>query len=170
LCLGLLTAFGSLAAVAPESARAQTRHVLRGIASWYGRVHHGRRTASGVRFDMHALTAAHRTLPFGTRLRVTHVRSGRFVDVVVNDRGPYVGARIIDLSRMAAVRLGMLRDGLGEVRLEILAVAPSGGGTATEDEGRPADRRWQAKLAGGRGDVTAFEASLDARPEDRVLR
>jgi len=119
---------------------------------------------------MHAMTAAHRSLPFGTRLRVTLLRSGRFVDVVVNDRGPYVGARIIDLSRMAAVRLGMLRDGLGEVRLEILAGKMSGGGTTTEDDRRPQDRRWQAKLEGSRGDVTAFEASLDTRTEDHVLR
>jgi rare lipoprotein A len=167
----MLTAFGSLAAVAPESARAQTRHVLRGIASWYGRVHHGRRTASGVPFDMHAMTAAHRTLPFGTRIRVTHVRSQRSVEVVVNDRGPYVGARIIDLSRLAAVRLGMLRDGLGEVRLEILVPSPGAAGTPLETERRNADDRWRTKVAGGPAGPASFQESLGERAAvDRVLR
>ncbi|HYQ39096.1 MAG TPA: septal ring lytic transglycosylase RlpA family protein [Pseudomonas sp.] len=91
-----------------------------GLASWYGRRHHGRHTASGERFDQHALTAAHRSLPFGTRLRVTNLDNGRSVVVRVNDRGPSRRGRIIDLSRSAAERLDLLRSGTAPVRLEAL--------------------------------------------------
>ncbi|MCQ4346103.1 septal ring lytic transglycosylase RlpA family protein [Pseudomonas stutzeri] len=92
-----------------------------GRASWYGSRHHGRRTASGERFDQHALTAAHRSLPFGSRVRVTNLHNRRSVVVRINDRGPYAGGRIVDLSRAAAERLGMLQRGVAEVRLELLA-------------------------------------------------
>jgi rare lipoprotein A len=91
-----------------------------GLASWYGAWHHGRRAASGEVFDMHRLTAAHRSLPFGTRVRVTNLENGRSVVVRVTDRGPYVADRAIDLSREAARALGMLRPGLARVRLELL--------------------------------------------------
>ncbi|MBX6367653.1 MAG: septal ring lytic transglycosylase RlpA family protein [Rhodospirillales bacterium] len=95
-----------------------------GIASWYGTFHHGRKTASGKRYDMNELTAAHRTLPFGTKATVTNLENGRSVVVVVNDRGPYRRGRIIDLSRRAAERLGLLEKGIGEVRI---VVAPESG-------------------------------------------
>ena len=91
-----------------------------GKASYYGSRHHGRRTASGERFDQHALTAAHRTLPFGTWVKVTNLNNDRTVVVRVNDRGPHVRGRIIDLSREAAERLGMLRAGVAPVRVESL--------------------------------------------------
>lgn len=91
-----------------------------GLASFYGGRFHGRRTASGQRFDQQALTAAHRTLRFGTRVRVSHKRNGRSVVVTINDRGPFVRGRVIDLSRAAARRLGMLGEGLAPVRVEIL--------------------------------------------------
>lgn len=91
-----------------------------GQASWYGSQHHGKRTASGERFDQNALTAAHRSLPFGTRVKVTHLGNGRTVVVRVNDRGPVSRKRIIDLSKAAAERLGMLRQGVAPVRLEAL--------------------------------------------------
>ncbi|MBK1629192.1 hypothetical protein CKO31_00290 [Thiohalocapsa halophila] len=91
-----------------------------GLASFYGGSFHGRRTASGQRFDQQALTAAHRTLRFGTRVRVTHKRNRRSVVVTINDRGPFVRGRVIDLSRAAARRLGMLGAGLAPVRLEVL--------------------------------------------------
>ena len=84
------------------------RHTETGLASWYGKAHHGRRTASGERFDMQALTAAHRTLAFGTIVRVTDVASGRSVNVRINDRGPFGNGRIIDLSYAAARKLGMV--------------------------------------------------------------
>jgi rare lipoprotein A len=92
-----------------------------GVASWYGKPHHGKRTASGERFDMRARTAAHRTIAFGTVLRVTNLDNGRRVKVRVNDRGPYVRGRIVDLSAAAATALGMQEDGVAPVRLEVFA-------------------------------------------------
>lgn len=91
-----------------------------GLASWYGRDFHGRTTASGEPYDMAALTAAHQTLPFGSRVRVTNLANGRWVVVVINDRGPYAADRLIDLSHAAARRLGILEDGLAKVRLDVL--------------------------------------------------
>lgn len=92
-----------------------------GVASWYGHWHHGRPTASGARFDMNKLTAAHRSLPLGTAVRVTNLSNGRAVDVTINDRGPYVDGRVIDLSRRAARDLAMLEAGLASVRIEVLS-------------------------------------------------
>ncbi|WP_249171893.1 septal ring lytic transglycosylase RlpA family protein [Erythrobacter sp. JK5] len=91
-----------------------------GVASFYGRKFHGRRTANGERFDMSALTAAHRTLPFGTLVRVTNPRNGREVTVRINDRGPFVRGRSIDLSRAAAEQLGMISRGHASVELDIV--------------------------------------------------
>lgn len=91
-----------------------------GNASWYGAKFHGRRTANGERYDMNQLTAAHRTLPFGTKVRVTNQRNGRAVVVRINDRGPFAGRRIIDLSRGAAGALGMVNSGVAPVKLEVL--------------------------------------------------
>jgi rare lipoprotein A len=91
-----------------------------GAASWYGSDHQGRITASGERFDMNALTAAHRTLPFNTIVRVTNLANQKTVTVRINDRGPFVGARIIDLSSRAARDLA-LGEGTGEIRLEVFA-------------------------------------------------
>lgn len=88
-----------------------------GLASFYGAGLHGRPTANGERFDKEALTAAHKTLPFGTCVEVTSLSNGRTVRVRVNDRGPYVGGRIIDLSEAAARELGMISAGVGRVRL-----------------------------------------------------
>lgn len=94
--------------------------VAEGRASFYGAKFHGRRTASGEPFNKHAMTAAHRTLPFGTRVRVTHLGNGRSVDLVINDRGPFTGGRIIDVSRAAAEALGMVQQGVARVRVERL--------------------------------------------------
>ncbi len=95
--------------------------VQEGKASWYGREQQGQLTANGERFDMRALTAAHRTLHMNTRVRVINLRNGRQVIVRINDRGPYGRGRIIDVSRAAAERLGMLDAGVVPVRLEVLA-------------------------------------------------
>jgi rare lipoprotein A len=107
-----------------------------GIASYYGKGFHGRRTASGQRFDQYAMTAAHRTLRFGTRVRVTNLRNGRDVVVTVNDRGPFVHGRIIDLSRAAASRLGMLRSGVARVRVEVVARGQAPGSKARRAKSR----------------------------------
>ena len=90
------------------------------VASWYGTKYHGRQTASGEVYDMNDLTAAHRTLPFGTRLRVTHVGNARSVVVEVNDRGPFIAGRDLDLSFGAAKKLGMVEEGVARVKIERL--------------------------------------------------
>jgi rare lipoprotein A len=95
-------------------------HTLQGVASWYGYPHHGRITASGQRFDMYKMTAAHRTLPLGTRLRVTNLTNGRAVTVTITDRGPFVNNRVLDLSYAAAREIGMVVPGTAPVRLEII--------------------------------------------------
>lgn len=91
-----------------------------GYASYYARAHHGRRTANGERFDRDALTAAHRTLPYGTRVRVTHLRNGRDVTVRINDRGPFRKGRLIDISPAAARELRMIAEGVARVRVEVV--------------------------------------------------
>jgi rare lipoprotein A len=91
-----------------------------GLASYYAREHDGQRTASGERFDMRAMTAAHRTLPFGTRVRVTNLENGRQAVVRVNDRGPFRKGRIIDVSYAAARALGLVQQGVARVRVDVL--------------------------------------------------
>jgi len=102
-----------------------------GFASWYGPGFHGNRTANGERFNMNALTAAHRTLPFNSYVRVTDLATGRSVVVRINDRGPYTGDRIIDLSARAARDLGITDDGTARVRLELEA---AGGAAVVADQ------------------------------------
>ncbi|MFQ5746777.1 MAG: septal ring lytic transglycosylase RlpA family protein [Gemmatimonadota bacterium] len=94
-----------------------------GIASWYGPGFHGRRTASGEIFDMEAMTAAHKTLPFGTRVRVMNLENGRATSVRINDRGPFVRGRIIDLSRAAARSIHMLGPGTARVRIAVVGTS-----------------------------------------------
>jgi len=92
-----------------------------GVASWYGPGFHGQPTASGEIYNQHALTAAHRTLPLGTRVEVTNLANGKTVQVRINDRGPFVRGRSIDLSRGAAHRLGMVKSGVNKVRIKRLS-------------------------------------------------
>ena len=119
--IGSLLALGSGCggrrdAVRPNSP--QRDAIQTGTASWYGRQFAGRRTASGEIFRPQELTAAHRTLPFGTQVRVVNVDNGRTIDVRINDRGPFAGHRILDVSEAAARKLGFHRRGLARVRLE----------------------------------------------------
>ena len=93
-----------------------------GMASWYGAAHHGRRTANGEVFDMNRLTAAHRTLPFGTRLLVTNRDTSQSAEVRVNDRGPFVEGRILDVSYAAARLLGAVGPGVIPVRVRVLSL------------------------------------------------
>jgi len=91
-----------------------------GLASWYGAKHHGKRTASGEIFDQKKFTAAHRTLPWGSIVKVTNLDNGKSVEVRINDRGPFSKGRIIDVSRAAARALGMVESGVSPVRMELL--------------------------------------------------
>lgn len=110
LCAAVYTAD---AALAGESRMA-------GMASWYGDQFHGRRTANGERFDMNKLTAAHPSLPFGSTVRVINRANNAAVEVRINDRGPYAGNRVIDLSRAAAKKVRMIGTGVAPVQIEVL--------------------------------------------------
>lgn len=94
--------------------------VSTGIVSWYGGKFHGRQTASGERYDKNELTAAHKTLPFGTKVRVTNIRNGKSVVVEINDRGPYVKSRVLDLSQAAFDEIGHTNTGVMQVEYEVL--------------------------------------------------
>jgi rare lipoprotein A len=126
LLLGMLTLLGAGCASAPRSqpsgiaATPTPSGPAVGVASYYGKPYHGRKTASGERFNMHALTAAHRTLPFGTNLKVTNLANDRSVVVRINDRGPFKRDRILDVSFEAARRLEMIAVGTTRVRIEPL--------------------------------------------------
>ena len=116
--LGVLLAAGCATAPPPQVFEPPTAEV--GVASFYAREHHHRRTAQGGRFDPHELTAAHRTLPFGTRVRVTNLDNGRRVVVTITDRGPFRRGRILDVSKRAARELGFVRAGTARVRIEVI--------------------------------------------------
>jgi rare lipoprotein A len=129
-CLPVVAAVWALALLAgcsravvstpPTPPAAGTEEV--GFASWYGAAHHGRRTASGEVYDMHQLTAAHRTMPFGTRLWVTNRDTSQSAEVRVNDRGPFVEGRILDVSYAAARQLGAVGPGIIPVRVRVIAL------------------------------------------------
>jgi rare lipoprotein A len=105
----------------PQTSACDEAFRQEGVATWYGRRHHGRRTANGERFDMNAMTAAHRSLPFGTQIRVTNLDTGEVAELRVNDRGPYSRGRILDVSRQAAQQLGFGGDdGKAQVRIEAI--------------------------------------------------
>lgn len=128
-----------------------------GTASWYGSDFHGRKTANGEVFDMHALTAAHPTLPIPSYAYVTNIANGRTILVRVNDRGPYVGDRMIDLSRESARSLGFLSKGTGRVRVQYAGPAPLDGNDARE-------RQFLASRNGTGGlDIAAHEREQSAR-------
>ena len=106
--------------VLPGMATDQVRQY--GNASWYGRSFHGKRTASGESYDMHEFTGAHRNLPFGTMVKVKNLRNGKEILVRVNDRGPFVKSRIIDVSRAAATALGIINRGTARVSIEVISL------------------------------------------------
>jgi rare lipoprotein A len=131
-------------------------HVERGSASWYGKKFHGRKTSSGERYDMHQMTAAHKTLPLPTYAMVTNLDNGRRVVVKVNDRGPFVGDRIIDLSYAAAKRLDMINSGIA--RVEVRSVDP-------RDHGK--DGRDLLRLAAAAADTPASSETAKSVPTSR---
>jgi rare lipoprotein A len=137
----------------------------RGLASWYGKDFHGRSTANGESYDMYGLTAAHKTLPIPTWVEVTHLDNGKRVIVKVNDRGPFVGGRIIDLSYAAAQALGMVNA--GTARVEVRALGVPVGGDVVEPE-----RVVESPPEGRRGGFSLISEAAAAvpGPTDRPLR
>jgi len=126
--LYLLLTFFSLSIYSGGTAKENLEHKSQskiGIASWYGKRFHGKKTASGKNFDMYNQTAAHRSLPLGTRVRVVNLKNGKDTIVDINDRGPYIKGRMIDLSYAAAKSIGIVNDGIAKVKLEVLSM-PSG--------------------------------------------
>jgi rare lipoprotein A len=128
-----------------------------GLASWYGPDFHGRRTSSGEIFDMYQLTAAHREFPLGTWILVTNLENGRAVELRVNDRGPFVGDRIVDVSYAAGRLLGMIRPGVIPVRVSVTR-------QATTDEGSPAGLTAKFTVQAG-----SFSSQENARRLERSL-
>ncbi len=112
--------------VTPISLSDRSRKVIRGLASIYADKFNGRKTASGQKFSQKRLTAAHRSLPFGTKVRVINIRNHKSVEVRINDRGPLPAGRVIDVSAAAAAKIGMEDAGIQLVRLEIIAEKPAG--------------------------------------------
>lgn len=111
---------GLMCSILPSHAKTSSQVSFSGIASYYGGLHHGKKTANGERFDMHGLSAAHRKLPFGTQLKVTNLTNGKSVIVRVNDRGPFHPGRILDVSQGAARQLGMVKQGTARVSVNVL--------------------------------------------------
>ena len=103
-----------------DNNKVKAGYTFKGKASYYGDKYDGRKTASGEVFDQDKLTAAHRTLPFGTKCKVTNIKNGKNVEVIINDRGPFIKSRIIDLSKAAAKKIDMSKDGVIEVEVMII--------------------------------------------------
>ncbi len=157
LITGLVASCTSRSAAPPPTAPypEPSRRLQYGLASWYGRERHGRRTASGEIFDSNQLVAAHRTAPFGTYALVTNLANGRTVQVRINDRGPAVAGRLIDLSYAAARQLDMVHVGVTRVKIELLA-APL-----------PDHPRSQENLPEP-GEALIYEAELPVRHREKV--
>ncbi|WP_029519824.1 septal ring lytic transglycosylase RlpA family protein [Persephonella sp. IF05-L8] len=120
ILLGLIVVFLFSCAGKKERYYGRCPTTIKGIASYYGKKFHGRKTASGERYNMYKYTAAHKYLPFGTILLVKNLKNGRTVKVRINDRGPFVKGRVLDLSYAAAKKLGMLRAGIVPVIAKVL--------------------------------------------------
>lgn len=153
--------------------RPGTGWVETGTASWYGEDFHGKPTASGEPYDMYGISAAHKTIPLGCRVRVTNLDNGSQVIVPINDRGPFVGDRIIDMSYGAARQLGMVEQGLARVRVEVLEMPRYySGGRYTLQFGSFAEKENARRLAGtleSRGYTPSIEeASVYGRTVYRV--
>ena len=133
----------------PRAPGTPPSRVDEGLASWYGLEEAGRATASGEAMAPEKLTAAHKTLPFGSFVRVTDLDTGKQVEVIINDRGPFVGDRIIDLSFAAARDLGMVDKGVARVRIEVIGL-----------KGPLAERRWRVQVGSFTDSASATELSM----------
>ena len=129
----------TLPATPPDTTPTPSFRIQYGMASWYGRERHGRRTASGEIFDTYQLVAAHRTAPFGTYALVTNLTNGRTVQVRINDRGPSIAGRLVDLSYAAARQLDMVQVGVTRVKIELLAAPLPGYPSSQEDSPEPGE-------------------------------
>lgn len=160
------------ARVPTPGAPARVGAIETGVASWYGVPYHGRRAASGEIYDMEKLTAAHRSLPFETWVEVTNLSNGRSVGVRINDRGPFVRGRIIDLSQAAARDIGML--GPGTARVQLRVIAPPSGTRLASPPKASTPVAWYAVQAGAFADRNRAEslgaAMVEAFAEARVIR
>jgi rare lipoprotein A len=159
------------ARVQTPAAPARVGAIETGVASWYGVPYHGRRAASGEIYDMEKLTAAHRSLPFETWVEVTNLSNGKSVGVRINDRGPFVRGRVIDLSQAAARDIGMLGPGTARVQLRVIA-PPAGTPASPPKASTPV--AWYAVQAGAFADRNRAEslcaAMLDAFADARVMQ
>lgn len=142
-----------------------TGHFERGVASWYGKKFHGRRTSSGERYDMYAMTAAHKTLPLPTYAKVTNLENGRSTVVRINDRGPFHGDRVIDLSYAAATKLGVVRTGTAFV--EVKAIDPSRPASKQAEENLFVDA---GKASGGKSRGTGGAVVARGTPSTQERR
>ena len=145
-----------------------------GIASWYGKKFHGRKTSNGETYNMYAMTAAHKTLPLGTYVRVSNLRNGKSVDVRVNDRGPFVRGRIIDLSYTAAKRLDLVGPGTGRVKVVALGAPSPSPATDTKPRYLPIDYysgnfTFQVGAFTQRANAERLVANLDRRYKNAHL-
>lgn len=154
-----------------------------GNASWYGNQFHGRKTASGERYNMHAMTAAHRTLPIPSYARVTNTKNGKSVIVRVNDRGPFHGSRVIDVSKAAAQKLGFIDSGTAHVKIEQIvpgvksaqAAAPKSAAPAAFAAGKPSEIYVDLKSFGSESDALAYvsrtsgQLALSARTAPKMM-
>lgn len=163
LLAAALSATGAFSAMAADG-----RVSHEGTASFYGREEHGGKTASGERFNMNAMTAAHRTAPLGSRLKVTNLRNGRTVIVRVNDRGPFVRGRIIDLSRAAAGELGFIGAGVTRVHIET-ADADAQVGAVTSTRTSEAEPATTGTTPRGRNTATSPNPPIVLAERDRLM-
>lgn len=157
-----ITGCGRRQARTPLSAPVAIGYSEIGIASWYGPPYHGRASASGEIYDMEKMTAAHQRLPFGVITRVTNLSNQKSVEVRINDRGPFVRGRILDLSRAAASQLDMIRDGTARIRLEVVRLAD------TARQGRVALQAGAFRDR-DRADSLVSQLVRDSCPQPRVL-
>lgn len=163
MCLGLVATLAACASNPPPLTSVPDGWSEEGEASWYGPGFHGKRTASGEVYNMEAMTAAHRRLPFGTRIRVRNLDNGRAAEVRINDRGPFAHGRILDLSRAAARELGVLGPGVARVRLELVEVSPLQGCSLVQVGafGDPSNAEALARRHRDRGDRVRQETGPD---------
>jgi rare lipoprotein A len=159
------------ARIRPPAAAARIGTTETGIASWYGIPYHGRRTASGEVYDMEQHTAAHRKLPFETWVEVTNLENGKVVDVRINDRGPFVGKRIIDLSQAAARDIDMLGPGTARVRIRVIPpsqIATRETGARTSNGSSDPEERKDA-IERSMASTSALSAAVVAKPATAPL-